>query len=178
MRRTVQTAALVLVLILCLTACGCGHRWNEATCEAPKTCRSCAATEGTALPHTPGPWVTANTNYVTAESLMVQQCEKCDEILDQDAVALDCLHNGTEFLLSAEDFAKRLTVQMQLLQEGYGEYTAEIAENDGKAQLNIYCTNGRIRETVGEVTFGIGGDELDYSRKDAENSYVAAGGIV
>ena len=68
---------------------------------------------------------------------------------------------------------------MQILQEGYGEYTAEIAEEgDGKAQLNIYCTNGRIRETVGELSFGIGGDELDYDQKDAENSYIGVGGII
>ena len=155
------------------------HRWSDATCKTPKTCDTCALTEGEPLPHTPGEWTTFRTEYVTAKSLMVQQCRDCGEILDENTILLESMHDGTHFLLSAEDYAERLVAMMQILQEGYGEYTAEIIdEGDGKAQLNIYCTNGRIRETVGELSFGIGGDELDYEQKDAENSYVAAGGII
>lgn len=145
----------------------------------PKTCDACGITEGELLPHTPGEWTIFRTEYVTAKSLMVQQCRNCGEILDETTILLEQMHDGTHFLLSAEDYAERLVAMMQPLQEGYGEYTAEIVEeSDGKAQLNIYCTNGRIRETVGEMSFAIGGDELDYDQKDSENSYIAVGGVI
>ncbi len=44
---------LLLCLLLCLSGCSrCEHQWRDATCEAPKTCSLCAATEGDLLPHT------------------------------------------------------------------------------------------------------------------------------
>lgn len=179
MKCIVLTVFSVVLLPIMLTACSCRHIWIEATCEMPKTCDACGITEGELLPHTPGEWTTFRTEYVTAKSLMVQQCRGCGEILDETTILLERMHDGTHFLLSAEDYAERLVAMMQPLQEGYGEYTAEIVEeSDGKAQLNIYCTNGRIRETVGELSFGIGGDELDYDQKDAENSYIGVGGII
>ena len=205
MNSMIRLGFLLAILISILTGCGCKHEWKEAncttpktcslcnetegspashswsnaTCTAPKTCDTCGITEGELLPHIPGEWTTFKTEYVTAKRLMVQQCKDCDEILDENIIVLEQMHDGTHFLLSAEDYAERLVAMMQPLQEGYGEYTAEIVEeSDGKAQLNIYCTNGRIRETVGELSFGIGGDELDYDQKDAENSYIGVGGII
>ena len=179
MKCIVLTVFSVVLLPIMLTACSCRHIWIEATCEMPKTCDACGITEGELLPHTPGEWTIFRTEYVTAKSLMVQQCRNCGEILDETTILLEQMHDGTHFLLSAEDYAERLVAMMQPLQEGYGEYTAEIVEeSDGKAQLNIYCTNGRIRETVGEMSFAIGGDELDYDQKDSENSYIAVGGVI
>ncbi len=43
------------------------HRWNSASCAAPKTCTKCGKTEGTALPHT---WRDAT--YASAKT-----CIKC-----------------------------------------------------------------------------------------------------
>ena len=155
------------------------HQWEAATCKAPKTCDTCGLTEGEPLPHTPGEWTTFLTEYVTAKNLMIQQCRDCGEILDENIILLEQMHDGAHFLLSADDYTERLVAMMQPFQEGYGEYTAEIVdEGDGKAQLNIYCTNGRIRETVGELSFAIGGDELRYDQKDSEHSFVAVGGII
>ncbi len=178
MKRGVITAGLALLLALCLTACGCKHEWSEATCDAPKTCRACGVTEGEVLPHTPCSWTVSEMDYINAENRLVRKCTGCGVVLEEYTSAMDRFHNGIGFLLSAEDFAARLTVKMQELQEDNGEYSAEIAEENGKAQLNIYCTEGRFRETVGELTFGIGGDELDYDRKDLENRYLAVGGIL
>ena len=43
---------LLLVLVLCMTACGeCEHKWKAATCENAKTCTFCHATEGEPLGH-------------------------------------------------------------------------------------------------------------------------------
>lgn len=205
MKQLIRIGLLLIFLISLLTGCGCKHDWDDATCTipktcrlcdltegsplshnwinatctAPKTCRTCEITEGELLPHTPGEWTTFKTEYVTAKSLMVQKCRDCGEILDENIILLEQMHDGTHFLLSAEDYAERLVAMMQPLQEGYGEYTAEIVEeNDRKAQLNIYCTNGRIRETVGELSFAIGGDELDYDQKAKEESFIAVGGII
>lgn len=50
MKRTILVI-LVIALSLCLTACGCEHDWNEATCTTPKTCKLCGATEGEVKAH-------------------------------------------------------------------------------------------------------------------------------
>lgn len=50
MKRTMMTA-LVIALAFCLTACGCKHEWQEATCTTPKTCKLCQATEGEVKAH-------------------------------------------------------------------------------------------------------------------------------
>lgn len=42
---------LLVVTALVLTACGCKHQWQEATCNAPKTCTLCNETEGEPLTH-------------------------------------------------------------------------------------------------------------------------------
>lgn len=40
------------LLCICLLAgCFCSHKWEDATCKAPKTCSLCNLTEGTALEH-------------------------------------------------------------------------------------------------------------------------------
>lgn len=205
MKHRLSVCLLFICILFILTGCGCKHEWIEATCttpktcslcnetegtpvshswsnatcKAPKTCDTCGTTEGELLPHAPGEWTTFRTDYITAKSLMVQQCKDCGELLDENIILLDHLHDGTHFLLSTEDFAARLTAMMQELQEDYGEYTAEVTEeDDGNAQLNIYCTNGRIRETAAELSFGTGGNELDYDQKDAENSFIGVGGII
>lgn len=52
MKKRLTLIALVLVCALALSACGCKHEtWNTATCETPKTCADCGATEGEALGH-------------------------------------------------------------------------------------------------------------------------------
>ena len=50
MKKVVITALLVL-LCCALSACGCKHTWNDATCQAPKTCSQCGATEGDVAAH-------------------------------------------------------------------------------------------------------------------------------
>ncbi len=52
MRKKLLVVLSPLMLILLLTACGCEHEWQEASCSAPKTCSACGETEGETLPHT------------------------------------------------------------------------------------------------------------------------------
>ena len=170
--------ALALLLVLCLSACGCKHEWAAATCVSPRTCTLCAETEGEVLPHEPGQWMITESDYVHAENHLVRKCIGCSAVMEEYTSSMDKFHNGIGFLLSAEEFAERLTVNMQQLQEGTGGYTSEIVNEDGKAQLNIHYTEFGYRETAAELTFGIGGDELDFERKDDRNKYLAVGGIL
>lgn len=50
MKHTIMVI-LVIALAFCLTACGCEHDWNEATCTTPKICKLCEATEGEVKAH-------------------------------------------------------------------------------------------------------------------------------
>lgn len=52
MKKILLICALVMVLILPLSGCGCDHEWLAATCAASKTCQLCGKTEGEPLPHT------------------------------------------------------------------------------------------------------------------------------
>lgn len=52
MKRIWLTCALVMVLVLPLSGCGCDHEWLAATCSASKTCQLCGKTEGNPLSHT------------------------------------------------------------------------------------------------------------------------------
>lgn len=65
-----------------------GHVWQEATCEAPKTCSVCAATEGEKLAHEMT-WAPVMNDY----SLMTGTCALCgaaeEAAMDWEAVAMD-----------------------------------------------------------------------------------------
>jgi len=47
-----RVVPLVILLCLLLTGCECKHEWQAASCDTPKTCSRCQATEGEALGHT------------------------------------------------------------------------------------------------------------------------------
>lgn len=55
--KRIIAAALIVVLALSLTACGCKHeRWIEANCISPATCADCGKTQGQPAAHQ---WVDA-----------------------------------------------------------------------------------------------------------------------
>ena len=51
MKKKIIPFILAVPVVLLLTACGCKHTWQDATCDIPKTCTSCGETEGTPLDH-------------------------------------------------------------------------------------------------------------------------------
>jgi len=51
MKRMGFLFALILIMVLTLSACGCRHAWKEADCLTPKTCAKCGETEGKASGH-------------------------------------------------------------------------------------------------------------------------------
>lgn len=65
------TAFSILLFCICmLSACGCMHKWEEATCLTAKTCSLCQETDGEALGH----------NWVSATCEDDQYCLLCGEI--------------------------------------------------------------------------------------------------
>ncbi|MBE6959312.1 MAG: hypothetical protein E7448_01120 [Ruminococcaceae bacterium] len=72
MKQIISVVILVLLVSLMLTACGCKHEtWSDATCDTPKTCAECGATEGAPLGHE---WNAANCE--TAKTCTV--CQKTE----------------------------------------------------------------------------------------------------
>ena len=85
MKKRIVLFALVLLLALALSACGCKHEtWIDADCETPKTCAECGETEGAPLGHT---WNAATCD--TAKTCAV--CAKTEgEALGHSWVDADC----------------------------------------------------------------------------------------
>lgn len=77
---------LLLALLLCLAGCGeCEHQWSDATCELPKTCTLCGATEGVAFGHS---WQSADCER--AKTCVI--CQKTEgEALGHSWQDADCL---------------------------------------------------------------------------------------
>lgn len=51
MKQRLYAAVLALIFVLVLAGCGCDHQWQDATCDAPRTCALCEKTEGEPLGH-------------------------------------------------------------------------------------------------------------------------------
>ena len=49
--KRILALAVALCLLLALSACGCKHEWESATCTDPKTCSLCDETEGAPIGH-------------------------------------------------------------------------------------------------------------------------------
>lgn len=50
-RKMIAIMLVIIVLASGLSACGCFHQWEDATCNAPKTCKHCQETLGDRLGH-------------------------------------------------------------------------------------------------------------------------------
>lgn len=66
MKRTIGIF-LALTLIFVLSACECKHKWNNSSCESPKTCLECGATDGEALGH----------DWISATCTVAKTCSRC-----------------------------------------------------------------------------------------------------
>lgn len=63
--------SFITIIMCCLLLGGCClvHDWKDATCEEPKTCKVCGATEGEALGH----------EYADATCILAKTCSVCGE---------------------------------------------------------------------------------------------------
>lgn len=67
--KRILAAALIVVLALSLTACGCKHeRWLDATCTSPAICANCGKTQGQPTAH----------QWVDATCVRPKHCAVCN----------------------------------------------------------------------------------------------------
>lgn len=58
----------------------CEHDWADATCVDPKTCSACGVTEGEALGHAYGAWVTTKQPTENDEGSRQRTCSVCGDV--------------------------------------------------------------------------------------------------
>lgn len=205
MKRTILIS-LVIALALCLTACGCehewqeatcltpktctlcqevegealGHSWKDATCTAPKTCEACQETEGSSLGHAYGEEEMVNPNYVAATATFVKTCSTCNEQEKRDG-AITQLHNGSVVLMSADDFSARFTEKLMDVQTllGDDQYLSMITEYDGIMCIYL-CQrrNGNITQPGFFALRDLNDKNLVYAQHADEGAYMGIVGTV
>lgn len=89
MKKIICLLFTALLLILS-TACAHKHEYAEATCEKPKTCSICGATEGESLGHT----------------VDIGVCTRCKEMINRDDIERLVIHIFTlnDYLSSFNDY--------------------------------------------------------------------------
>lgn len=205
MKRTILVC-LLIALAFCLTACGCEHEWEEATCLTPKTCNLCQEVEGEALGHT---WKDAtctapktcetcektkdsslghdygdeeiiNPDYIAATATFVKTCSTCKEQESREG-ALTSLHDGSVVLMSADEFSARFTEKLMEVQTllGDDQYLSMISESD-----NVLCmylcqrVNGKITQPGYFVMRDLNDENLSYTQHAEGGAFMGVVGTV
>ncbi len=100
-----KTRSIILLVVLlftfALTLTSClqhEHDWESATCEAPKTCKSCGATEGEALGHVEEDVAEQAATCTEAGHTAGKKCSVCDKVLEgvEEIPKLDHTYDGCE----------------------------------------------------------------------------------
>lgn len=60
-----------------------GHKWEKATCETPKTCSICGKTEGESLGHEVSKWKTIEEPTCSKEGRKEGTCSRCKETVSE-----------------------------------------------------------------------------------------------
>ena len=160
---------LIAGLLLCalLAACGHQHIWLEATCQAPKTCTDCGATEGTAAEHS---W-----NDATCQA--PKTCAKCGategDVADHNWNNATCQapKTCTECGATEGDVAEHnwnyATCQAPKTCTECGATEGDVADhywNDATCQTPKTCTECGVTEGTPIHDYGLWGEaELDSS---------------
>ena len=151
------------------------HRWNDATCTAPKTCSVCKITEGSALGH----------KYETAWSKDADKhwhkCSRCDDKKDEAAHEWDeglittpptCTTAGTRtFTCNVCSEKKTETIKAKGHTKGAVVKENEIAANctsGGSYDEVVYCTDCREKLSREKKTVdALGHDRIHHDAKAA-----------
>ena len=151
------------------------HRWNDATCTAPKTCSVCKITEGSALGH----------NYETTWSNDADKhwykCSRCDDKKDEAAHEWDeglittpptCTTAGTRtFTCNVCSEKKTETIKAKGHTKGAVVKENEIAANctsGGSYDEVVYCTDCREELSREKKTVdALGHDRIHHDAKAA-----------
>lgn len=193
-----QWVVAFCVVALCLVVfCGtnymntgrlfpCSHNWVAATCEFPKTCSKCGATEGSSLGH----------NWQSADCVTAKQCSRCGKtsgsplghkwIAETDSTPKMCSRcgemvpkslpsNGEVFIGNNLNRVSTLTINSSSSQS----YYIKLKNTSGETVFSFFVRAGRtavvdVPEGDYQVFFSCGknwygteylfGDETAYSK--------------
>lgn len=154
---------LALLTALLLTACGCDHEWEDATCRDPRTCALCGETEGEKLDHE---WEDATCTAPRTCSLCGKEqgealghqlsdatrlerpkCGVCgveeglsltEQVLEKFP-ATESRHDGSRFLMTPEEFMLLYLEQLDGLELDYEIQRREDLETEGAYVLDFLC---------------------------------------
>lgn len=114
-----------------------GHDWAEATCTVAQYCKVCSMVQGTPLGHTPSEEVrqldAANGNYI-----IQQHCTTCRQQLTAQQVKLETFVENAQFFFSAQDFLDRMSA---IAQEAFPDFHYEFATEQDSFMVHLFLTN-------------------------------------
>ena len=90
-----------------LSACGCDHRFTEATCTTAKTCTVCGETEGEALGHLKGEAIISEEATIFNYGKKIRPCARCGMELTSERYELVNFYADGKFLFSAEELTEK-----------------------------------------------------------------------
>lgn len=112
--KKILAVVLMLAIVLSLSACGCSHEWEDATCTSPKTCIKCNYSEGEPEDHDPDEWIFVEDSEGNMRpGIRTQLCKDCGEVVNTEP-GLFYNEDGTcrnvpEFMEALEIAAENLT---------------------------------------------------------------------
>lgn len=121
---------LVLTMAVSMVGCGCNHQWQDATCQAPKTCTSCGETEGIVAEHTPGELVVSAVDTDALTMTHDLPCEVCGEIIEAKTSATGIAPVNSVIHVSPEEWYACLLTNIQAYGAGQSLYGYPVESED------------------------------------------------
>lgn len=168
MNRRVLSAILVIALACMLPACSCKHEWSEATCTAPRTCKSCGETEGEVIPH----------EWEDATCTTAKTCKTCG-LTEGEAKGHDLVEanyqTGERCMTCGETFGE--PVIAEFTRTGRGYQTVDLTAAHGNVYEYTTGVNNGTQAITGEaqVYWAVPMDPTVDSNATAINCYVPEG---
>ena len=122
--------ALVLAFVFSMTACGCQHEWQDATCTAPKTCTKCGETEGEAAGHQPGTQTVSDVDPAHLSMTCDILCAVCSEVMESTSSATGIAPMGSVIAVSADEWYDCLLTNVKNYGAGQTLYGYPVESED------------------------------------------------
>lgn len=104
---------LILVLAMAVSMGGCHeHHWEAATCESPKICNNCNATEGEPLGHTSGEARIAAVDTENLTATFEIPCSICGEVVETKEASTGVAPLDGKMQLSPTEWFQCLTTNI------------------------------------------------------------------
>lgn len=133
---------LALAMVLSMAGCGCDHQWEEATCQAPKTCSLCGQTQGETAGHTPGQLSVASVDTANLTLTQEQLCGVCAEVLEVTESATGTAPVDGVLTLSPEEWFACLSTVIRTYESSGMLIPLEAESQDGALLYSVLTLSG------------------------------------